>query len=132
MNDEREWVLLWRSDGDQIEARFFDSMSSPVAWVRRTTPDFEGWAGGHCYDSFRTRHQEIPLRGSNFIIGEVYNWIAGTNLSVRHWEYTPSGVLVEQGRTSLSLPEGLTVRMDGEGNAYVRDGDGLYDLGYWP
>lgn len=132
MNDEREWVLLWRSDGDQIEARFFDSLSAPVAWVRRPTLDFEGWAGGHSYDSFRTRHQEIPLRGSNFILGEVYNWIAGTNVSVRHWEYTPGGVLVEQSRTSLSLPEGLTVRMDGEGNAYVRDGSGLYDLGYWP
>ena len=132
MNDTGDFVFLWRSDGDQIDMAFYNSGGARVANVNRATPDFEGWDGGHCYDSFRRRHQEIPLRGSNFILGEVYNWIAGGGQTVEHWEYTPGGGHVRTGSTDISVGEGLTIRLDGAGDAYVHDERGVYGLGYYP
>ncbi len=132
MNDNGHFVVLWRSHGTQIDMKFFDNWAVEVAYVTRSTPDFEGWNGGHCYDSFRRRHQEIPLRGDNFVLGEVYNWIAGDNLSVQHFEYTPSGSLVSQDATTYSCDEGLTIRLDELNVAYLRDESTLYMVPGYP
>ena len=132
MNDVGDFVFLWRPDGTQLDAAFFDPAGTRVADVTRETEDFEGWDGGHCYDSFRRRHQEIPVREDNFILGEVYNWIAGSGLTIQHFEYTPEGELLAENDTDISLPEGLTLRLDGAGQAIAHDGSTATNLGYYP
>ncbi len=132
MNDDGHFAVLWRSDGTQIDMKFFDNWAVEVAYVTRPTPDFEGWNGGHCYDSFRRRHQEIPLRGDNFVFGEVYNWIAGDNLSVQHFEYSPQGSLVDENSTTYTCDEGLTIRLDELNFAYLRDESTLYMVASYP
>jgi hypothetical protein len=90
MNDKGEFAVLWRSDGTVLDMRFFNPDGSVKQNVQRSTIDFEEWDGGHCYDSFRRRHQELPLRGDNFVLGEVYNWITPQqNRITHHFEYTP-------------------------------------------
>jgi hypothetical protein len=132
MNDTGAFVFEWRGDGDHLGLRFYDSMGNFVNQVDLTTPDFEGWAGGHSYDSFRLRHQEIPLDGPNFVVGEVYNWIAGSNLSVQHFCYSPTGLLLASGATTHSVAEGMTIRTDGHANAILRDNAGLHWLSGYP
>jgi hypothetical protein len=132
MNDYNEFAFLWRSGGTTLEMAFYDADGTRIAEVERSTPDFESWGGGHCYDSFRLRHPEIPLHGDNFIFGEVYNWMAGTGLEVMHFEYTPEGDLVSADSTSHSVDEGLTIRTDGWGNATVRDDSSVTALYSYP
>ena len=133
MNDKDDFVFLWRSGGTALDLRFFKPDAGVAADVKRTTIDFEGWNGGHCYDSFRLRHQEIPLRGDNFVLGEVYNWITPQqNRIVHHFEYTPAGVLVVEDSTTVNLPEGLTIRTDQVGASYLRGPAGITILADYP
>lgn len=133
MNGAGDFVITWRSDGEELELRFFDSTGAVVTQVTRTTPDFEGWDGGHCYDSFRRRNQEIPLRGPNFVLGEVYNWITpAEDRTVMHFEYTPAGVLVGEDSTPHSQQAGLTLRLDRVGGSYAWGPGGIYFLGAYP
>lgn len=133
MNDKSEVALLWRSGGTALDMRFFDANGGVKANVQRATIDFEGWNGGHCYDSFRRRHQEIPLRGDNFVLGEVYNWITPQqNRITHHFEYTPAGQLVAEDSTTHNLDEGLTIRVDQLGFTYLRDSMGIHILKDYP
>jgi hypothetical protein len=133
MNDNGEFVVLWRSDGVALDMRFFGADAGVDADVTRMTIDFEEWDGGHCYDSFRRRHQEIPLRGDNFVLGEVYNWITPQdNRITHHFEYTPAGALVAEDSTDHNLPEGLTIRVDQNGFSYLRDEAGIHILAAYP
>ncbi|WAS96759.1 hypothetical protein [Nannocystis punicea] len=126
MNDQSEFVFLWRSDGTTLDMRFFAADGMAVEDVQRTTIDFEGWNGGHCYDSFRRRHQEIPLRGDDFVLGEVYNWITPQqNRVVHHFAYSPAGELLGEGETDVNLDEGLTIRVDGLGRSFLRGPSGI-------
>ena len=113
--------------------RIFNADASVKADVKRMTIDFEGWNGGHCYDSFRRRHQELPLRGDNFVLGEVYNWITPQqNRITHHFEYTPAGELVAEDSTTFNLDEGLTIRVDQNGFSYLRDNQGIHILAAYP
>ena len=133
MNDAGEFVLLWRSDGVAIDMKFFDASGTLVNTIQRTTIDFEGWSGGHCYDSFRRRNQQIPLRGDNFVLGEVYNWITpAANRITQHFEYTPAGVLVTEDSTDKNDDSGLTLRIDGLGRSFAMGPSGIYLLGIYP
>lgn len=133
MNDLGEFVFLWRSDGTALDMRFHDPNGAKLADVQRMTIDFEGWDGGHCYDSFRLRHQEIPLRGDNFVLGEVYNWITmPQNRVVHHFEYTTKGVPLAEDLTDFNLAEGLTIRLDQVGFAYLRDAQGIHIQANYP
>jgi hypothetical protein len=133
MNDKSEFVALWRSGGTTLDLRFFAADGSVVTSVQRNTIDFEGWNGGHCYDSFRRRHQEIPLRGDNFVLGEVYNWITPQqNRTTKHFEYTPGGKFVVEDSTKYNLDEGLTIRVDQKGFSYLRDAQGVHILKDYP
>lgn len=133
MNDESEFVFLWRSDGTALDMRFFAADGTSVADVQRTTMDFEGWDGGHCYDSFRRRHQEIPVRGEDFVLGEVYNWITPQpNRVVQHFAYTPLGELVGEGETDVNLDEGLQIRVDGLGRSFLRGPSGIVVRAAYP
>ncbi|WP_434417762.1 hypothetical protein [Nannocystis pusilla] len=126
MNDQSEFVFLWRSGGTTLDMRFFAADGTDVADVQRTTIDFEGWDGGHCYDSFRRRHQEVPVRGDDFVLGEVYNWITPQqNRVVHHFAYTPLGELLGEGETDVNLDEGLTIRVDGAGRSFLRGPSGI-------
>lgn len=133
MNDAGEFVFLWRSDGTALDMRFHAANGQPLASVTRVTIDFEGWDGGHCYDSFRRRHQEIPLRGDDFILGEVYNWITPqANRVVHHFAYTPDGTKLAEQQTTHNMDEGLTIRLDEIGSAYLRDDQGIHILADYP
>ncbi len=133
MNDLGEFVFLWRSDGTALDMRFHDPNGLKLADVQRLTIDFEGWDGGHCYDSFRRRHQEIPLRGDNFVLGEVYNWITmPQNRIVHHFEYTAKGSPLVEDMTDHNLDEGLTIRLDQVGFAYLRDAQGIHIRADYP
>ena len=133
MNDKSQFAFLWRPTGTLIKMRFYAADGSIVANAQRTTIDFEGWNGGHCYDSFRMRHQEIPLRGDNFILGEVYNWITPQqNRTVYHFEYTPTGQEVSATSTKVNLEEGLTIRTDLSGAAYLSDHKDVHVLTDYP
>ena len=133
MNDASAFVFLWRPGGTTLKMRFYAANGAVVADVQRSTIDFEGWNGGHCYDSFRLRHQEIPLRGDNFILGEVYNWITPQqNRTVHHFEYTPTGQVVSVASTTINVDEGLTIRADLSGAAYVSDHKDIHVLTGYP
>jgi len=133
MNDKSDFVLLWRATGTTLDMRFFAAGGAVNANVQRDTIDFEGWNGGHCYDSFRRRHQEIPLRGDNFVLGEVYNWITPQqNRTTKHFEYSPAGSFVTEDSTQHNLDEGLTIRVDQKGFAYLRDNQGIHILKNYP
>lgn len=133
MNDKGQFSFLWRSNGTVLDMRFFNADASVKADVQRMTIDFEGWNGGHCYDSFRRRHQELPLRGDNFVLGEVYNWITPQqNRITHHFEYTPAGELVAEDSTTFNLDEGLTIRVDQNGFSYLRDNQGIHILAAYP
>ncbi|MBL9107325.1 MAG: hypothetical protein JNL82_40925 [Myxococcales bacterium] len=133
MNDSSEFVLLWRSDGTALDMRFHAADGAVLADASRVTIDFEGWDGGHCYDSFRRRHQEVPLRGDNFILGEVYNWITpAQNRVVHHFERTPEGAELALDQTEHNLDEGLTIRLDELGFAYLRDSQGIHIVANYP
>lgn len=133
MNDHSEFVFLWRSDGTALDMRFFAADGTAVADVQRPTIDFEGWDGGHCYDSFRRRHQEIPLRGDEFVLGEVYNWITPqNNRTVHHFAYTPLGEPVSEDSTETNLDEGLTIRVDQLGRAFLRGPSGIEVRAQYP
>ena len=133
MNDLGEFVFLWRSGGITLDMRFHDPNGAVLADVQRPTIDFEGWNGGHCYDSFRRRHQEIPLRGDNFVLGEVYNWITmPQNRVVHHFEYTSKGALLAEDQTNFNMDEGLTIRVDQVGFAYLRDAQGIHIQADYP
>lgn len=126
MNDKDQFVFLWRSGGTTLDMRFFAADAKVLADVKRQTIDFEGWNGGHCYDSFRRRHQEIPLRGDDFVLGEVYNWITPQqNRTTKHFQYTPAGALVVEDSTKTNLAEGLTIRTDQLGATYLRGPAGI-------
>ncbi len=133
MNDKDEFAFLWRSGGTTLDMRFFAADASLKKNVQRVTIDFEGWNGGHCYDSFRLRHQEIPLRGDNFVLGEVYNWITPEdNRITHHFEYTSAGELIAEDSTKFNLEEGLTIRVDAKGFSYLRDNQGIHILAAYP
>lgn len=133
MNDKSEFVVLWRSGGTTLDMRFFAADGSVLTSVQRNTIDFEGWNGGHCYDSFRRRHQEIPLRGDNFVLGEVYNWITPQqNRVTKHFEYSSAGALIVEDSTKINLEEGLTIRVDQKGFSYLRDAQGVHILKDYP
>jgi hypothetical protein len=133
MNDKSNFVFLWRPTGTLIKMRFYAADGSITANAQRTTIDFETWNGGHCYDSFRMRHQEIPLRGDNFILGEVYNWITPQqNRTVHHFEYTPDGQEIGAASTKVNLPEGLTIRADLSGAVYLSDHKDVHVLTEYP
>ncbi len=133
MNDKGEFAVLWRSDGTVLDMRFYNADGTPKKDVQRMTIDFEGWDGGHCYDSFRRRHQELPLRGDNFVLGEVYNWITPQqNRITHHFEYTSAGQLIAEDSTKFNLDEGLTIRVDQKGFSYLRDNQGIHILAAYP
>jgi len=133
MNDKSEFVVLWRAGGTTLDMRFFAANGTVNANVQRNTIDFEGWNGGHCYDSFRRRHQEIPLRGDNFVLGEVYNWITPQeNRITHHFEYSPAGNFITEDSTTHNLDEGLTIRVDQKGFSYLRDNQGIHILKNYP
>lgn len=133
MNDQSAFVFLWRSGGTTLDMRFFKPDGSLAKNVQRMTIDFEGWNGGHCYDSFRLRHQEIPLRGDDFVLGEVYNWITPQqNRTVHHFQYTPAGDVVVEDSTQINLQEGLTIRVDQLGATYLRGPGGITILADYP
>ena len=133
MNDSGEFMFLWRSGGTALDMKFFDPSGAPLASVQRPTIDFEGWMGGHCYDSFRRRHQEVPLRGDNFVLGEVYNWITmPANRITHHFEYTPDGMSLAEDVTNYNMDEGLTIRVDQVGFAYLRDNQGVHIQANYP
>ncbi|MCY1054597.1 hypothetical protein [Nannocystis sp. SCPEA4] len=126
MNDQSEFVFLWRSGGTTLDMRFFAADGTAVADVERETIDFEGWDGGHCYDSFRRRHQEIPVVGDDFVLGEVYNWITPQdNRTVQHFRYTPLGDLLAESSTDVNLDEGLTIRVDQLSRSFLRGPSGI-------
>jgi len=124
MNDEGEFVLLWRSSDDELEMKFFDDGANEVAHVVRSTPNFNDYG----FDSYRQRHPEIPLRGDNFVLGETYAYNIGDGQEVWHFEYTPEGALISENSTTYSIAEGLTIRMDDIGYAYIRDDDTVHIL----
>jgi hypothetical protein len=128
MNDEGEFVLLWRSNNSTLEMKFFDDQASEVAHVVRSTPNF----GDYGFDSYRQRHQEIPLRGDNFVLGETYAYNIGLGQEVWHFEYTPDGALVSEDSTHYSIDEGLTIRLDDVGYSYLRDSDTVHILAGYP
>lgn len=133
MNDKDQFVFLWRSGGTTLDMRFFGADGKAVTSVQRQTIDFEGWNGGHCYDSFRMRHQEIPLRGDDFVLGEVYNWITPQqNRTTKHFQYTPAGALVTEKSTTTNLGEGLTIRIDQLGATYLRGPNGIEIVKSYP
>ena len=133
MNDKGEFAVLWRSDGTVLDMRFFNPDGSVKQNVQRNTIDFEEWDGGHCYDSFRRRHQELPLRGDNFVLGEVYNWITPQqNRITHHFEYTPAGELIAEDSTTFNLDEGLSIRVDQQGFSYLRDNQGIHIIAAYP
>ncbi|MEZ4454821.1 MAG: hypothetical protein R3B09_35550 [Nannocystaceae bacterium] len=122
MNDKSQMAFLWRPGGTTFKARIYDANLTVLTDLVRNTIDFEGWNGGHCYDSFRMRHQEIPLRGDNFVLGEVYNWITPQqNRIVHHYEFTPSGTEIAVDQTMINLEEGLTIRTNDKGTVYLSD-----------
>jgi hypothetical protein len=124
MNDNGEFAFLWGSDHYTLSMSFYSADGDRVASVSRPSSTYM------YYDIFRRRHPEIPLRGDNFIFGEVYHYGTGAGTNVTHFEYTPNGDLVSEDNTTHSLPEGLTIRTDGWGNAVVRDAStvmALYD-----
>ena len=57
---------------------------------------------------------------------------AGLLEEVHHFEYTPSGTLVSESSTTISVGEGLTIRTDGWGNAVVRDNETIQALYSYP
>ena len=133
MNDKSQFVFLWRSGGTTLDMRFFAADATVLSNVQRQTIDFEGWNGGHCYDSFRRRHQEIPLRGDDFVLGEVYNWITPQgNRTTKHFQYTPAGALVVEKSTKTNLDEGLTIRIDSLGATYLRGPNGIEIVKSYP
>jgi hypothetical protein len=127
MNGSNQFVVLWRSASTRLDAIFYDSSADIVRNVAIQTINFEGYES--FYDSFRRRHQEIPVRDGDFILGEVYNWVTPVqNRTVRHFRYSPSGILMSANKTDISWDEGLTIRMDGSGTAYCFNGSeiGVY------
>ncbi len=132
MNDDGAFLVTWRSSDRAIEALTFAPDGSDAGYFLAITPDFSGALSDFPYDSFRRRHQEVAIRGSNFIIGEAYDLVAGSGRKIRYYELAPDASVVSQSATTQSVPEGLTLRVDGMGNAYVRGPGGLYDLGQFP
>jgi len=126
MNDESEFVFLWRSGGTTLDMRFFAADGTAVADVQRETIDFEGSDGANCWDSFRRRHQEIPVVGDDFVLGEVYNGSTPQdNRTVQHFRYTALGELVTEDSTTVNLDEGLTIRADQLGRSFLRGPAGI-------
>jgi hypothetical protein len=117
MNDRSEFVFLWKSATNQMDARFFDAGGGHVNQISWGTPDI-----GYGWDSFRARHSEIPLRGDNFILGDVFS--SGGEV-VNHYEYTPAGALVSTSDTTTFVSQGLSIRTDDSGTALLREGNTL-------
>ena len=73
------------------------------------------------------------MRGDNFVLGEVYNWITPqNNRTTQHFEYTATGTLISEDSTNYNLDEGLTIRVDQKGFAYLRDNQGIHILKGYP
>jgi len=131
MNDLGDFAFIWRPSQTKLDMSFFSAAGARVANVERTTPAFESTPDS-VYDSFRLRHQEIPLRGNDFVFGEVYNWTAGSDLAVKHFIYSPNGQLLKENSTTVSVAEGLTIRTNGAGSAVVRDNIRIVGLPSYP
>ena len=128
MNDAGQFVLLWRSSSSLVDARVFDSDGSTLANLQRPTPNFEG---GSAYDSYRRRHNEIQLRGDNFVMGETYR-SKPANLDIMHFEYTPDGTLITEGSTDISVAMVLAIRVTPNGRTYLHDGQTVYVTSNYP
>ncbi|MEZ4383086.1 MAG: hypothetical protein R3A79_17295 [Nannocystaceae bacterium] len=128
MNNQGQFLLLWRSSPTALDFRVFDSDASVLADVQRTTPSFEG---GSPFDALRRRHSEIPLRGDNFVLGEFYRSKA-PDLEVMHFEYTPAGALVTEDSTTISAPMVLAIRVAADGRTYLHDSAAVTMLSNYP
>ena len=127
MNDKGDYVFLWWKSETKMGMAFYDSAGSRVAEIERPS---SSWG---TYDVFRLRHQEIPLNGDNFILGETYRGgYLASGWVVDHFEYTPEGVFVSESSTDYSVAKGLTIRTDGQGNAVVRDRTNIVALYDYP
>lgn len=132
MNDQGEFVLLWRADNETLDMSFFEADGTLTTTLSIPTIDFEA-SGAHLHDSFRLRHQHIATRGDNFLLGEVYNpYTPPANRLTRHFEYSPEGTLIRENSTLINREAGLSLRMDGQGNTYTRSSRAIYRMGVYP
>ena len=128
MNDQGQYVLLWRSSPTKLDFRVFNNDGSVLANVQRPTPNFEN---GTPYDAFRRRHSEIELRGDNFVLGEAY-LSKPANLDVMHFEYTPAGALIVEDSTDISVAMVLAIRVTPGGRSYLHDGNQVTLVNNYP
>jgi hypothetical protein len=107
-----------------MKAVFYDSQgvaNAPLTFSDRVRSDEAIF-----YDSFRGYRAEIPVKGNDFVLGEVYeNTSVESERTTGYFVYSPSGQLV----CSYESPwfDGkLAARLDGNGVSYFREHGTVY------
>jgi cysteine-rich repeat protein len=129
MNDAGQFVIEWRDTNGYVNAAFYSTSTPPtqvgtaIVSMRVRTSE-----GNQIYDSFRRRHEKIPLQGTNFIFGETYNWYvtstsggtdAAGDTSQNWFIYTPTGAYANVSYlNTYGVDSGLNARLDGNNVSY--------------
>jgi cysteine-rich repeat protein len=118
VNDLGQIVFEWRDNSGFVQAAFYPAIPGPVAATTVSTRVRASEEGSY-YDSFRRRHEKIPLKSGNFVLGETYNWLAtvlspgtdaATDITQEWFVYTPAGAQLSTYTNTFGVDSGLNAR----------------------